>query len=88
VIRRGGASPEFIRKACYRTWELFLSMYDLATPEKDKPGMRRRFRELLAECPQTDRYFPHFRQRLNEHAFVKHGLEPLDPDEIERGRDA
>ena len=86
IIKRGGAHPRFIRLTCYRTWELFLSMYDLATPEKDKPKMRRRFRQLLAECPQTDRYFPHFRQRLNEHKmFVKHGLEPLDPDEMEGG---
>jgi hypothetical protein len=87
IIQRGGAHPGFIRLACYRTWELFLSMYDLACrTEKDRQGMRRRFRQLLAECPQTDRYFPHFRQRLNEHKmFVKHGLEPLDPDEMEGG---
>ena len=87
IIKRGDASPEFVRKACYRTWKLFLSMYDLACrTEKDRQGMRRRFRQLLAECPQTDRYFPHFRQRLNEHKmFVKHGLEPLDPDEMEGG---
>ena len=90
IIQRGGASPEFIRKACYRTWELFLSMYDLACrTEKDRQNMRRRFRQLLAECPQTDRYFPHFRQRLNEHdQWVKYGMDELDPDEIEGGCNA
>jgi hypothetical protein len=89
IIQRGGAPPRFIVQACYRTWELFLGMYDLATPEKDKPKTRWRFRQLLAEYPQTDKYFPHFRQRLGEHAmFVKHGMEELDPDEIEGGCDA
>jgi hypothetical protein len=88
VIQRGGASPEFVREACYRIWDLFLSMYDLACPtERDKQRMRRRFRQLLAERPQIDWMFPHFRQRLDEHAmFVKHGMEELDPDE--RGCDA
>jgi len=87
IIRRGGAHPRFIVLACYRTWELMLGLYDLASPtEHIRQGWRRSFRQLLAECPQTDRYFPHFRQRLNEHKmFVKHGLEPLDPDEMEGG---
>ena len=87
IIHCGGAHPRFIRLACYRTWELMLGLYDLASPtEHIRQGWRRSFRQLLVECPQTDKYFPHFRQRLNEHKmFVKHGLEPLDPDEMEGG---
>jgi hypothetical protein len=84
IIRRGDASPEFVRKAFYRTLELFLNMYDLACrTEKDRQGMRRRFRQLLFEWPEIDSYFPHFRQRLGEHEnWVARGMEEPDPDEV------
>jgi hypothetical protein len=90
IIQRGGADPEFRRKACYRTLDLFLSMYDLGCrTEKHRQKMRRQFREMLAAYPQTDEFYPHFRQRLNEHAdWVKHGFDDPDPDEIEGECDA
>jgi hypothetical protein len=87
VIERGEADPAFVHKACLRAWELLLSMYDLACPtERHRQKMRRGFRLMLAEFPQIDAMFPHFRQRLNEHdQWVKFGMDELDPDEIERG---
>src|SRR6516162_9695789 len=68
IIQRGGATPEFIEKACLRTWKLLLEMYDMACPtERHRQKMRRSFRLLLAEFPVIETMFPHFRQRLNEH---------------------
>jgi hypothetical protein len=89
IVKRGGADPEFVRKACYRTWDGLLSMYDLACPtEKDRQRMRRRFREMLAEYPQIDKLYPHFRRRLMEHeGWVKYGFDDPDPDEIGGGCD-
>jgi hypothetical protein len=89
IIQRGGAHPRFTLLACYRTWELMLSMYDLACPtERDRQDWRRRFRLLLAEHPILEKVFPAFRWRLNEHDnWVKYGMDELDPDEIEGGCD-
>jgi hypothetical protein len=87
IIKRGAAHPRFTRLACYRTWELMLSMYDLASPtERHRQSWRRSFREMLAEHPIIEEMFPAFRWRLNEHdQWVKHGFDTLDPDEIEGG---
>ena len=89
IIKRGGATPRFRLMACYRTWELMLGMYDMASPtERHRQDWRRRFRLLLAEHPRLEEWFPAFRRRLNEHdQWVKHGMDELDPDEIERGCD-
>ena len=87
IIRSGKASPAFVHEACLRAWDTLLSMYDLACPtERHRQKMRRGFRLMLAEFPIIETLYPHFRQRLGEHdMFVKQGLEPLDPDEIEGG---
>src|SRR5262249_23630424 len=61
IIQRGGAHPRFTLLACYRTWELMLSLYDLASPtERDRQDWRRRFRLLLAEHPILEKVFPAF----------------------------
>jgi hypothetical protein len=88
IINSGGAHPRFTRLACYRLWELMLGLYDLASPtERHRQGLRRSFREMLAEDPNLEKMFPAFRWRLNEHdQWVKHGFDELDPDE--RGRNA
>ena len=90
IIQRHGANPKHRLLACYRTWDLMLSMYDLASPtERVKQGWRRSIRELLAEHPIVEDVYPSFRWRLNEHDhLVRSGMEDGDPDEIERGRNA
>ena len=90
IIKRGAAHPRFTVLACYRLWEMMLGLYDMASPtERHKQGLRRHFREMLAEDPNLEKMFPAFRWRLNEHdQWVKHGFDELDPDEIERGRHA
>jgi hypothetical protein len=87
IIKRGDATPEFIREGVERVSRLLVSMFDLACPtEERRQKMRRSFRQLLAEFPISEEINPSIRQRLNEHEmFVRHGLEPLDPDEIEGG---
>src|SRR6516165_957059 len=83
IIQRGGADPKFRMLSAYQTWELMLELYDMASPtEQLRQGWRRKFRELLAEHPLVEDWFPAFRWRLNEHdQWVKHGMDELDPDE-------
>jgi len=88
IFQRGGANPKLSLLACYRTWDLMLSLYDLASPtERIKQVWRRKLRELLAEHPNIEEMYPAFRWRLNEHdQWVKYGMDELDPDEKEQCR--
>jgi hypothetical protein len=81
VIRRGGASAEFVRKACDHNIDTLICMYDTSSLA-NQARLRRSFRLMLREYPLIEELWPILRWRLNEHDnWVKHGLDELDPDE-------
>jgi hypothetical protein len=76
-----------VRKACLRTLDLLIFLYDLGCPtEQHRQKMRRGFRELVREFPFINEMYSGVRQRLGEHeGWVEQGMDEPDPDEIEGG---